>query len=237
MADIPLNLTPRQLQRLRRGLQNPRRLLKRIGLVLLARAQRAFSEQRLGDVPWLQRGPSQGEPYINVAGALTDLNEGGQIKERRFQRRPALVDTGTLRRSLAEGESMSFPDKLTVAVGTTVPYAGVHQKGGQTDPIPVTVEAKQALAKQLRTGRRRLAAAAGRARAGIAAESLAAAIEEAGVQAQRTQAIAKLAFLFEAEELTIDVPARPFLGITDEDQESINELIEEEIKAMADGES
>src|SRR3990172_5087698 len=77
--------------------------LKKRGIVILQKladrfivsdATRSFSKQVLGNIKWKPRYPGQKPPYINVAGALQDLNQGSAIKARRFQNSPALMDTG-----------------------------------------------------------------------------------------------------------------------------------------------
>lgn len=108
----------------------PGPLLERIGVVLLAQAQRAFTEQGKG--PNL-RWPERMNP--NIAGVLRDLDSGGAVRPRRFQGRPALIDTGELRRSLkfvVRGRS--------VEVVSTVPYANTMQQGG-----PSTIEITDAM--------------------------------------------------------------------------------------------
>lgn len=102
-------------------------ILNAIGAHLTAGSQAAFREQRFGGVNWLPRG------VPNVAGIIGDLNRGGQPKKRRFQSRPALVDTGNLRRSITWTVAGN-----TVIVGTTVVYASVHQNGGVTEPVKLS---------------------------------------------------------------------------------------------------
>lgn len=71
----------------------------------------------------------------NVLGIISDLEAGRSIQAKRFEARPALVDTGALRDSI----------RFTVA-GTSVtllssmPYASLHEKGGTiTRTVPRSI--------------------------------------------------------------------------------------------------
>ena len=115
-------------------LADPARLLTHIGLIGTAYAQQAFEEQRLGDIPWAPRA------VPNVAGIVRDVNSGKNPGPNRFEDRPALVDTGVLQSSIAH----EVLDDDTVEVGTTVPYADVHQRGGTVDrPLLTPVGRRQ----------------------------------------------------------------------------------------------
>lgn len=113
--------------RLKGALDKPGKILEQIGALLEAGAQDAFVNERLGDFRWPGRYPNQSEPALNVAGAVSDFAKGAsEPKGRRFDRRPALRDTGALVgsiRSRVVGED-------AVEVGSTLPYAGLHQWGG-----------------------------------------------------------------------------------------------------------
>lgn len=132
----------RELLRLRRRVENPGPMLKAFGRLLVRESQRAFEEQQFGEFAWPSRYPSGG---VNIAGSLADLNRGKMPPARRFEPRPALIDKAMLRRSIT-----SSVDGDTVTVGSSLPYAGKHQRGG-TETQPVTQKAKDTLLKFLKT--------------------------------------------------------------------------------------
>jgi len=114
-------------------------ILNAIGAYLVSRSQTAFKVQGFDNKPWQERG------VPNVPGIVNDLNKGGSPKARRFKPRPALLDTGVLRLSITHqvrGDS--------VVVGTTIPYASVHQNGGMTKPVELTSTGREGLANLLR---------------------------------------------------------------------------------------
>lgn len=121
-----------------RGLGDLRPVLAAVGVQLLATAQRSFRDQRLGATNW----PARMAP--NIAGIVSDLNAGRNPPGRRFQDRPALVDTGRLRQSITfevRGDE--------VAVGTSLDYAKVHQEGG-VQQIKLQREGREGLKRLLR---------------------------------------------------------------------------------------
>lgn len=117
------------------------------GRLMVAQAHRAFREQRLGTIAWPVRYPNQAEPFVNVAGAVEDLNAGTMPRPNRFARTPALLVTRRLFGSLAyevRGD--------TVQVGSTVPYASLHQFGGKSSQT-LTEDGKKQLSKFLKSKR------------------------------------------------------------------------------------
>ena len=115
------------------------RLLKRIGAYVTARAERAFVDQRFGSKRWDERYPNQDSPRINVAGALSDLINGGNIAANRFDVRPAGVSSGVLKQSIRDKQV----GKNAVAIGTNVPYAADVQYGLEsTIDIPEFIRKK-----------------------------------------------------------------------------------------------
>ncbi len=153
MSETRVETDEQGVARLRRLVENPVRLLKRIGVILVASSQRAFEDQKFGDIEWDERYPNQDEPKLNLAGALSDLNRGGGIKARRFEARPAGVDQGTLRRSVAARVNESRDE---VEVGSTVEYAGKFHGGGEST-MPVTGTARRLFAREFgrSTGQKR----------------------------------------------------------------------------------
>lgn len=121
------------------------------------------------------------------------------------------MDEGELARSVSWRKAGSD----SVEAGSTVPYAAVHQHGGETVQ-PVTAETKARLWKWLK-GRRNSARRKGGGRA--AAESSFKALH------------ARLGFLLNrnTHELVTKVHRRPFVGITDGDADEIRELVESHV--------
>lgn len=131
------------------------KLLKQIGVVMMTRTQKAFATESLFS-KWPARYPKQKAPKFNVAGAIQDLLEGSRVKERRWDDRPALKDRGILARSFnSMSKALSYPNAYTVAIGTTLPYAAVHQWGGESEPKVLTRDFKVKLAAFLITKRGR----------------------------------------------------------------------------------
>lgn len=147
VAEARTDLSEESIFRLKAALKDPAPALRRIGPILEAGASKAFVEQRFGDFVWPPRYPNQAEPFINVAGALADFNKGAtKPKARRFDRRPALRDTGQLLGSIRS----ALVGKDSVEVGTTVPYAASHQFG-LVSTQPIAEGAKKRIAKWLFT--------------------------------------------------------------------------------------
>jgi phage gpG-like protein len=113
-------------------LDKPKKLLDAIGLIGVAYAQQSFEEQRLADKPWAPR------MNPNIPGIITDVNAGRDPRPQRFTDRPALMDTGNLHGSIAH-EVLS--DEI-VQIGSTLPYAEVHQIGGESEVPELTDEGK-----------------------------------------------------------------------------------------------
>lgn len=184
-------------------------ILDQIGALALARAQRAFREQRGPGGAW----PPRGVP--NIAGIVADLASGGSIKSRRFDARPALRDTGRLLGSLAFRRIASN----AIEVGTTVPYASLHQRGGESSQrVPRSII--EPLARFLRRTRK-----AGR-KAGASQASR-----------DRNDAAKRLGFLFHLARtgapLITRVPARRFIGVTDEDRAEYERVVLAGVVAQA----
>jgi phage gpG-like protein len=126
------------LEGLQKAARDPRPLLDAVGLYLTGRAQAAFREQRRGGVAW----PARSVP--NRAGVVEDLRAGRTPPERRWDPRPAGIDTGRLRGSIAhrvEGAS--------VVVGSNLPYASDVQRGA-TRSLSIDGTVRAGLANWLR---------------------------------------------------------------------------------------
>jgi phage gpG-like protein len=192
------------------ALENPRALLEDIGRLMVTKTERAFREQRRGEEDW----PPRMVP--NVPGIVADLAAGRNPPSRRFDERPAGVDTRNLARSI----SFEVTDGLTVEFGTTVPYAGAVQEGGERR-IEVTDTVRANLTKYLRRQR------------GVAKRP---AKGERGERNKRDAEISKgLGFLFSVDQITVDAQPRPFVMVTDEDVIEISELVARRISDRGRG--
>lgn len=111
---------------LNRSFADPAGIMAVIGAKLVEDSRLAFTLQEFDGKRWPERYQGQEEPTINVAGALADFKTRTSPKARRFSQRPVLFDTGALSGSV----SWEPVDDNTIQIGTTVPYASVHQFGG-----------------------------------------------------------------------------------------------------------
>lgn len=114
-----------RVRALGKRLRDLRPALKQIGAYLVSQAQSAFRLQ----------GRSEGWPLRmtpNIPGIVRDLNQGSDPKPRRFTGGPALTDTGRLRQSITSRIS-----RRSVIVGSALPYAATHQRGG-TSRVTIT---------------------------------------------------------------------------------------------------
>ena len=171
----------RKLRLVEDRVRNPGQVLARIGRMVANRAQAAFRLQKRGEDIW----PPRGVP--NIAGILSDLEKGSSVKKRRFDDRPAGVDTGRLRQSIA----WTIIDSTTVEIGTVVEYASKIQFGGE-EVIPITKEMKDGLAKFI---------------------------------GEDPELSADLGFLLKADEYKVNIPPRPFVVVTVQDEEDIRTIV------------
>lgn len=122
---------------------------RQIAKLLRAASQRAFVDQRFGTDVWPPRYPNQEvPPFANVAGIVADFNRGMNAPSRRFEKRPALRDTGEMLNRLRGSAAVVFGD-FEVSVRSDVDYAEKHQTGGKSSQ-PVSPQAKTMLAKLLK---------------------------------------------------------------------------------------
>lgn len=131
---------------LRRGFVEHRRdTLLEIGRILGRDAYKAFGRQALGARPWAA------SRVMNRSGAILDLAAGPSIKERRWQSRPSLIDYGDLRKRTVEwpanvriGGTSAAAKEAGANVVTLVirhPAARLSQEGGiATTPIYQTAK-------------------------------------------------------------------------------------------------
>ncbi len=179
-------------------------VLIQIGKMMVGRSQKTFRDQRLGDIEWPRRYDTMSDPFINIAGALNYLNRDKPIlnKNRLFQRKPALIDTGTLRRSI----SSRVVGNAVVEWGSTLPYAADHQFGKTTYQL-VSQTARQRLFTEMKRTKR----------------------SKSEKITGRKDALKKLGFLFSVDAIETDLAPRPFVGITDQDQTDIRRHVENHI--------
>jgi len=131
--------------RIRAALKDTRKVMSRIGETMEAASFRAFDEQAFGDFKWPARYPDQPPPFLNVAGAIADFAKGATApKARRFQNRPALIDTG----ALSTSPKSRVVGNRVVEVGSTHPAAASHQWGLPSSQ-PVDQATKNRIARWL----------------------------------------------------------------------------------------
>lgn len=144
MAEITIRSRD-DLAALRTGLEQTDELLAAIGAMLASDSQRAFQEQRFGDLQWPARYEGADEPFVNVAGLVEDLSGSDRPKSRRFDRRPAGFDTGQLAASPTHRVSGN-----AVEVGSGVEYAERFHKGG-VSVLEVSDDVRARLWKWMKT--------------------------------------------------------------------------------------
>lgn len=113
----------------------PDKLLHIIGLMTVAYAQKAFEDQAMDGKPWAPR------MNPNIPGIINDVNAGRSPRPQRFTDRPALVDTGSLRLSIAHRVISAD----TVEVGSTHRAAAIHQLGLKSESPSITEAGQKAL--------------------------------------------------------------------------------------------
>lgn len=124
-------------------------ILKAVGEAAVSHSQAAFEEQEFDGKEWPERYPNQMDPKINVAGSLLDLNKGGEINARRFNDRPAGVDSGEGWQSIA-WQQTGFD---SLEVGSPFDYMSRLNFGGESEPIPIGPEAREGFADLVKQNR------------------------------------------------------------------------------------
>lgn len=177
-----------KVSRWEKHLTDPSAALKQIGALMVSESRRGFKLQRFGKDEWEPRAP------VNVFGIIADFHEGkAKPPNRRFEKRPALRDTGRLSKSIA----FRLVSNHVVEVGTNLPYAGVHHTGGEVESKPITEKVQDALGAWLEKS--------GRKHKG------------------------RLGFLLSekmtGKTLTMEVPRRPLVGITEQTRHFVKEAV------------
>jgi phage gpG-like protein len=131
-----------KVSRIAMNLDRPERTLKQIGAIMVAESQAAFKAQSFGGVAWPPRAG------VNIFGIIDDFASGrAKPPARRFEKRPALRDTGRLAASI----SFRLVGTHVVEVGTVLPYAGLHNFGGPTESKKITQTVRENLWRWLKT--------------------------------------------------------------------------------------
>lgn len=156
-----------------------------VGEELVASSRRAWDEQRAPDgTVW------QARSVPNIAGMVSDFSKGrADPKPNRLVPRPALIDTGRMRRSIG----------FRLEAGRVIPTVGVdygmpHREGGATT-ITITPAVRRAAIRWL--DRR----------------------DQDDVVDKRLRGAVR------NDALTIQFPARDFLGADDQAQDTIRTLV------------
>ena len=167
-------------------LANPHPVMKAIGMLVVAAAQRAFEDKALGDFKWPEQYEGAPEPWIHVAGATADLSKGEGVKGSRFGPADTLMDSGDLWRSI----DTRHAGRNEVHVGAGVDYAKYHQWGSDhvgPSVQTVTDAMRRALSHEI-----------------------------SNASPNRRDALGKLWNWFRKDHVETRVQQRPFLGITEE---------------------
>ena len=217
---ITINEILKKTEQLKSEIERPWALLKKIGALGVETSQRAFQEQRLGTIEWPERYPNMSDPIINIAGALSDFSSGRNApKPNRFQSRPALVDEGTLWKSITQ----RLIGNSAVAWGSNKDYALTHQEGGQSIQ-PISEETKERIKGWLFTaeGKESKKKVTTHGREGNGETH----------KVARNLYKNKLMHLLRKSNLVTNIAARPYLGFTDELVGDIRSTIQEHFKKV-----
>lgn len=208
-----------RLKRFLARVSDPQALLRPLGALILARASKAFTDQRRGNRAWLPRA------VPNTIGILEDLRRGSTPPERRFQARPAGQDRGDLYRSITTPSASRYVGKDTIEVGSNLPYAGAFQFGGEKD-VEVDAALKQKIAAYLKGQSRKTARLERKAFGPMGPGSVDPGVY--GAQAAREDALRKaLSWLLapKVKGFTAKIPGRPFVMVTDEDLDDFRSIL------------
>jgi len=215
VASFTVKVKPEDLGKIAAEIVRPERLMKQLGAQVVSYSQKAFELQRLGDERWPARYPGQAPPKLNIAGALMDWKAGRAApKPHRFQDRPANVDLG-LRGGLWGSISARVTGPTSFEVGSTKPYAGLQQYGGQTS-IRYGEDVKRRMREWLYDGK-------GKPRASRAS---------AKVKTPRSEYERKIRPLLKRDVWEQSVIARPFIGMTRELEHDLQARTEEFFTGM-----
>ncbi len=203
-----------QLRALRAAFDDSRAILTGVGALLVKESQRAFREERMGNVRWKTRGETGMTP--NWPGILADFAAGkSSPPDRRFQDRPVLSDTGHGRRSF----SWRIVNQDTVEAGSMLGYLGALHAGEPTMTVPITAALQQRMwewMKKIRASAKRAPGRVERAK-GEGKEAHAKAVKGAARAVHIADMTSKLGWLLNKKlrgvQLAINHPPRPMVGL------------------------
>ena len=203
------------LRSLRTTLEDPVQILDGIGAMMKAESQKAFREQRWGNVKWKTRGETGMNP--NWPGVLADLKEGPTPKPQRFRDAPVLLNKGDLKKSV----DFWVIGRDTVEVGSPKPWAGPLHAGEDTESPEITESIQRKLwdwIKRATGAVKRTAKRAGKlSRSEPGSEKAVKAQRSAETALTKGEGALKLKWLLNknlrGSTITITHPARPFVGI------------------------
>ncbi len=131
------------IERVRDNLKDPTPIMESLGAFVKAGSAQRFDDQ--GDPPlsW----PERMTP--NIPGVIADMNRSPNIKARRFQGRPAAIDTN---RMAASVDYVVVSPEM-VLIGSNLEYAGTQFHGGESQTEAITEKGQGNLWTFLRSGR------------------------------------------------------------------------------------
>jgi phage gpG-like protein len=143
-------------------------------------------------VTWKPRG------VPNVVGVIKDMEAGRKtIPARRFEARPAGIDTRLLSRSITYKVTPGV-----VAIGSNLHYANAVQKGG-AHTVRISSIARNNLRVLVERARAKL---------------------KKGTGAGKEWWIAQLGWLLFASQVKVNVPPRPYVFFSDKDRGDVGEM-------------
>ena len=207
------------LRALGKNLADPSKAAYMLGLELASRAKRAFIDQSRGPYKWAPRATP------NVPGILADLSRGSNPPNRRFEPRPAGIDTGRLLADIGSARAVRPNGVGAVDVGSRLPYAPLIQFGGDVD-IPIDSSLKEKIAAYLK----RMAGSAKRQTKKAFGPSATASWSGYATAAKATNRADTLRRVLgpllakNVTGITWRVSPRPFIVATDEDLEDFRQM-------------
>jgi len=233
VADYEVRIgCPGDEDKLRADLADMGPVLRFAGAQAVAQAQRAFVEQKLGDVKWPVRYPRQAQPFLNIAPVVFKAGMGRVPGADDFIQSPALQGTAG---DLYKRTGWKIVGKDAVEVGHPESWSGRFQWGG-IGRIPITETTRRTLGEWLMTksGRPSKAAVKFTKRDGITGKAVG-----STSFGKRSDYASKLAFVFDPQrtELVQLAYPRPWLGMTPKLYAEIEEAIARHLGARIPGSS
>lgn len=228
MADYEVRIgSPEDAARLRADLADLTPVLAFAGAQTVAQAHEAFRSQKLGDVKWPVRYPKQSGPFLNIAPVVFKAGKGQAPTADDFRQSPALEGTAG---DLYKRTAWRVVGKDTVEAGHPEAWSGRFQWGG-IGRIPITDTTRKTLGKWLST------------KSGKPSKSVVTFTKpgtgEKTRYARKSDYAAKLAFVFDEnrKELVQSAYPRPWLGMTDQLYDEIEEAVARHLHARVPGSS